>query len=664
MDFSPLSDFNQIPGTFPDSQSDSGSPSILDLDLEFNNLDAGFGITNSASSPIELTGKDLQRFKYRADQMISNSRIKMSVIHEEAKRDREWALAIPRTPKYEGGPDVTMPIVAGKVQGLSSHMRDAIEQRPLASFTSEGIGVSAEKATVIAPLCESYLEREINRTNSREIIASAMPKEVAEVGTSLVELSITEIGGEVYIQLGNIIRIENFYSDRINVDTLAETSCWYEFKERHYELENAAELGIYDREAVDTIASSSSSAKLSQEEVRLEFTEGDTFAGENSLRDLIRGFMRFRPDGSKETYLYEFVRGSDNTEYLSIRRTKFTMAFDAPPIGIARIGKRAGTLFGRGLGRRLEAQQKMADKYINNHLAATDFMGSPPYLYRANSAIGNAIERTNKKGLLPGQAIPNIGSPNVRDIEILQMFNPGSGFNLQNVDIATRFSDVSTFAEAAVGSDSGSSRKTLGQFQIEVHNGTLRLRSDLSDFAYDMAIILKMYWASIVAFKIIPSGVVEIEEGGKLISATDIEADELSVSIARILNPLTSTGRLDMETASAFQAEYQSLLTSGMIPGVRRPDLSISLSGTRVIADKVSELQLQFQLLPTAIQLFEGARQDSVINYWLRSLVIAAGFKDVDKRVPKDPNTIVDPNTRSQLLAPYIQMLQTSSNMI
>jgi hypothetical protein len=664
MDFSPVPDFNQISGGFLDSQSDSGASSILDLDLEFNNLDTAFGLVSTQSQPIELTGKDLQRFKYRADQMISNSRMKMRTIHEEAKKDREWALAIPKTPKYEGGPDITMPIIAGKDQGLAAHMRDAIEQRPLASITPAGIGLSDESATNIAPLCEAYLEREINRTNSREIVASAMPKEVAEVGTSLVELSLTEIGGETYIQLGNIIRIENFYCDRINVDTLAETSCWYEYKERHYELEDAAELGIYDRDAIDVMASASSNAKLSQEEENLNFNEGDTFAEENSLRDLIRGFMRFRPDGEKETYLYEFVRGSDNMEYLSIRRTKFTMAFNAPPIGIARIGKRAGTLFGRGLGRRLEAQQKMADKYINNHLAATDFMGSPPYLYRANSAIGNAIERTSKRGLLPGQAIPTIGMPNVRDIEPLQLFNSGSGFNLQNVDIATRFSDVSTFAEAAIGSDSGSSRKTLGQFQIEVQNGTLRLRSDLSDFAYDMAIILKMYWASVVAFKIIPSGVVEIEDGGKLIAVDDIDADELSVAIARILNPLTSTGRLDMETASKFQAEYNSMLTNGMIPGVRRPDMSISLSGTRVIADKVSELQLQFQLLPTAVQLFEGARQDSVINYWLRSLVIAAGFKDVDKRVPADPNATVDPATRSQLLAPYMQMLQTSSNMI
>jgi hypothetical protein len=571
---------------------------------------------------------------------------------------------LPKTPSYEGGPDITSPLSANKVDGLSAHIRDAVEQRPLAAFSAEGVGKTAEEASMIAPMCEAYMEREINQSGSRELLASDMAKEAAQVGTAIAEISVTEIGDEMFVQFGKVIRLENFYVDRIFARNLKDVFCFYEFKERHYNLQDMADYGIYDSDAVKSLTQipSSSNDAISSEEETYLFNESSSFSEENSLRTLIKGYFRFRPKGESKALIYEFVMDDGTKTYLSIRRNPFSAAFDAPPLTLFRIGKQAGYLFGTGIVRRLANEQKIADKYLNNHLALTDIQSTPPYLYRANSAFGNALERSGKRGIFPGQAIPVMGQPNVRDVEMLQL-TPGTGNNLQNVEIANRFADMATFPEGAIGSDS-SGRKTLGQFQIEVQNGTLRLRADMADFAYDAAMALRMYWASIVAFKIDPGGIVEIYEGGKLLASEPISPENMSKYVAEAVRPLASTGQVDESTLVSFQSYFNDLLTNGGVPGVKRNDLTISLSGTRVIADKVAELQLQFQLLPTALQLFEYAKQDSYANYWLRSIITSSGFKDVDKRVPADPGATVDEAKRAQLALPYQQLLATSSNLV
>ena len=89
---------------------------------------------------------------------------------------------------------------------------------------------------------------------------------------------------------------------------------------------------------------------------------------------------------------------------------------------------------------------------------------------------------------------------------------------------------------------------------------------------------------------------------------------------------------------------------------------TISLAGTKIIADKMGEVQMLIQLTPFLMNLMEGARQDSYYNYHLRSIVRAMGFNDIEKRVPPDPGQfITDPNQRAALNDQMNQVMSTMS---
>jgi hypothetical protein len=610
-------------------------------------LDAEF---QSVERPIELEGEDLQRFIFRFRRNFENSKSRMHTIHTRAKRDREIYRMLPREPEYEGGPDITTPLSANKADGVFAHIRDAIEQRPLATFSAEGVGKAAEEATAVAPVCAAYLEREINRSGSREKLAVDMARESVQVGTSFATLGVAEYPDEQFVQVSEIIRLENVFVDRVNVTHLRDTFFAYEYKERLYNLEEQAEMGLLDEAGIDKLrAWVSSSGALIQEEELYDFSDATAFAEENTIHTLVKGYMRFRPSGERKAKLFECVYHTPSFTILALRENPARHAFDAPPIIMHRIGKQAGYLFGRGIMERLRAEQKMADAAINNHLAMSNLAANPPVLYRKNSPFGQALAHNGRGGMYPGMLIPTLNTPEQGDVKTLDF--KYNGLNLTDMQIAFGFADQATYTEEAIGSSSDP-RKTLGQFQTEVNRGTMRVRIDVGDYAYDAATSLRMYWAMMVAYKIDREGVVEIEEDGKLLGAFEVEQAELEVAVAEQLYPMVASGEISHEEALAIADMHGKRLTNGRIPSARRNNLTISLTGTKVIADKVAELAMLERLTPYITTLIQAAAEDSYINYHMRSIIIAMGFRDVEKRIPADPGQIIeDENRRNALLA-------------
>ena len=149
---------------------DEFGPDILDV--SFRAVPSGL--------PIQLTGEERRKFEFRFRTALENAMTKMATIHREAEHDRNVYRMMPRAQAYEGQPNVTMPISANKADGVLAHLRDALEQRPPVSFTPEGVGKGANLAAQTAPLCEALMEREINRSGSREIIMSDLPREAVE----------------------------------------------------------------------------------------------------------------------------------------------------------------------------------------------------------------------------------------------------------------------------------------------------------------------------------------------------------------------------------------------------------------------------------------------------------------------------------------------------
>lgn len=631
------------------------------LGLDFGGLDMDFSPeaeTPPPSAAVELVGEDFRRFLYRFRVSLANAKVQMKQIHAEAEKDRKVYRTIPRKPLYEGGPDITTPLTADFVDGLRAHIKDAIEQRPMVAFTPEGMGRTAEEATEVAPVYEAYLEREINRSGSRQKLANDMPDEAIIVGTAITKLGLSQHGDEVFTQVSRLIRLENFFVDRVTVDDLRDVFCAYRYKERFYNLEDEARRGLLDPTAVEGLRSRYSSTEDEvPEEREKEFVEDAAYQEENALHTLYCGYMKFRPQGSGESILFECVYHEDTQTILAVRSNPAADAFNAPPLDLVRVGKQPGYLFGRGVARRLEAEQKIADRGVNNHLAMNDMAASPPVQYNVNNPI--AAKLAQSRVLEPNMWIPTYGPPDKQDIHPITI--PHNGLSIGEYELALSMAQRQTYTDESIG-QSSSTRKTLGQFRTEVAKGTLKLRLDLADIAYDMSAMLMKMWAMVVAYKIEPHGIVMVEPMGKLLASYEIDPREVQAGIIEIGSQMLMSGELTLDDAVELDERWRSMLTDGRIPSAKRHDLVLSLAGTKIIADKIGELETELQLLPIMLNLIQGAAVDTYINHWGRSILRKAGLKDIEKRWPADPGEVLeDPGQRFALLQSLNQVVTTNS---
>jgi hypothetical protein len=316
-------------------------------------------------------------------------------------------------------------------------------------------------------------------------------------------------------------------------------------------------------------------------------------------------------------------------------------------------------LFGRGIMTRLESEQEISDNAINTHIAVNNVAAGPPVLYNANNPIAQKLAENHL--LAPGMWIPNYGPPDQRDIMPLQMPNPG--YALQDYGLAQGMAERRTYTDQALG-NSDSARKTLGQFRAEMAKGTLKLNVDLGHLSYDVSNdLLKKMWAMVVAYKIVPKGIVMVEPMGKLLAADEIDGQELQVRMVEVAMAYAQSGQMSAEEAVELEQKFNSMLTSEAIPSVRREDITISLHGSQVITDILAELDTEIQILGIIFNLLEAAKQDTFINYWGRSIITKAGFKDLDKRWPQDPGIEANGEDRQKLLQGFNELMQRSSTI-
>jgi len=650
---------NVAPGTAEDFDlssflSDLEAPSLFEEPFGT----AGFAPEGDA--PITLDGEDLQRFVFRLSQSLSAARGQMETIHENARNDRRVYRVMERAQDYEGQPNVTTPISSNKADGVLAQFANATEQRPMVAFSPEGVGAPAEAAARVAPLCAAYMEREINRGGSRERLARDTTKEALVIGTCIAKLGMVQYpSGEWFAQVSDIIPLERFYVDRMRVGNLKHVFSAYEDRVPYYQLQEQADAGLLDREAVEKLRAFYGGTEPSEAEREAEFYEQqNAFREETNVHSVYQCYMRFRPLGSTKAELYEALWHDDARVLLSVRPNSVAAAFDHPPLALVRVGKEANNLFGRGVIRRLAPIQRMADNAVNNHLAVNNLAASPPFQYKLNSPFGALMKERAR--LVPGMGIPTLGTPDRGDVAILQFNNPG--LSLQDISVAQSFADKATYTEEAIGT--ASQRKTLGQFRVEVERGTNRVRLDLGDYAYDMSGLLTMMWSMMLAFKVVPAGVVEVEEGGKFLGARAIDQQEITDLMDRAIMPMFGRGELTTDDIMEFEEEFSKRLTDNTVPSARRSDLTISLAGTKIIADKATELEMLGELTPYILQGLELAKQDTYFWYHLRSIMEAMGFKDIDKRLPPDPGVVVDGEERQALAQPLADTITHSSNMV
>lgn len=633
-----------------------------DPSLTLPNIPLEFGFEDEPDvrqGAIVLSGEDLQRFSFRFQSALERSMQKMHIIHENARRDRKTYQTIPKEPAYEGGPDATASVSSDRTDGLIAYLTSSIEKRPFISFTAEGVGKQAEVATQVAPLYEAYMEREINGSGAREILASFIPKELAEVGTAIVKLGMAERNGEMFVQPAELIRLENFFVDRISTSNLRDVFCAYRYRERRYNLDAQAERGLLDREAVDSLTGwSSGGTAHNEEEKEVQFDQTSIFEDENTLHELFVGYMHFRPKGENEAKLYECVWHRGASTVLALRDNPVGEAFDESPLQLVRIGKESNALFGRGIPRRLETEQKIADNAVNTHLARNDISAAPPVQYNINNPIAAALAENGR--LQPNMWIPTYGPPDKGDIAPVIIPNPGLA--LQDYGLAQEMASRRTYTDQALGQTT-TTRKTLGQFRVEMQKGTIKLNVDLTDLAYDMAELAMKMWAMITEYKIKAEGIVTIGQSGKALAYDEISAREWQGRLVHDGLIMLQQGQASIEDVIELDVMAQAMMTDGIIPSARRTDITPSLTGTSVFTDVLAELNTELEILPVILNLIDAARQDSYINYIGRQIITKAGFKDVARRWPDDPAQLMEAEARQQALMPLNELLRSRSTV-
>lgn len=608
---------------------------------------------SSEGRPIQLDGEDLRTFMFRFRAMLENAITNMATIHRDAERDRKVYMMLPREQEYDGQPNLVSPVTANKTDGVIAHIRDAVEQTPMVAVSAMGVGRPAEDAAEVSPLLEAWLERELNTSGSREVITSDAVREAAQVGSVLMVLGVSvHETGEPFVQI-EPVQLEDVFVDDLNARSVDEVGLAYRKRYRMYELDEMARGGYLDQEAVEKIRKMLSDRERSTPDEKDKGFNPDTgLQVDMSQRTVYVGYMRYRPMGAPSSMLYQCIYHRSSQTPLALRQAPFSDAFDGPNCELVRVGKLAKSIFGRGIPRRLAAVQEMADNAINNHLAVNNLAANPPYQYRANSPFGRYIERNGRFGIRAGVGIPTMGQPDKGDVAPLQFDN--NGLNLNDVSVANQFASQATYTEEAIGANSAG-RKTLGQFQVEVHKGTIRLRQDLADFSYDMSRLLTKYYAMMCAYKLKPQGIIEVEPGGKLLAAKTVEREEARQVVMDALAPMLIGQMLQPQDFALVEEEIQEMLTHGRIPSGVRPDMGISLSGTKIIADKISELEMlmQFGAFIMTPGMMEVLAQDEYINYHVRSIGNTMGFRDMAKRIPPMPNSQMATQDRNAALQPF-----------
>ena len=610
---------------------------------------------------IALRGDDLERFKWRFQEAFRRAQGVMRKIHDDTRLYREICAMLPLVPAYEGGPNVRTPLTANKTEGVIAHMRDAVEQNTIFSVTSQASGSASVTASFAVPLVESLLEREINSSGSREKLVGDSIKEAARVGTAIARLSVARVGDEVFQQVSDLIPLERFYVDRVEVTNLNHVTCFYSFEERLYNLEDWAERGMIDADALDAVRPMLGGALTPSVDAESDeaFVSSSVFEEENQLVELVRGYMRFRGEGGKSE-LYECLMTRNTMDVLAVRLNPFSRAFDKPPILLWRVGKKPKYLFGVGMAERLHPQQLIADNAINTHIALNNLAASPPFVYSAKGPFGQIMSSMGASGIVPGMGIPVDGTPSDPGFQQLDIVN--RGYAVQDYGLAQDMASQATFSEESLGSPSGNPRKTYGQFSIEAQKGTIRLRSDLNDFAYDAAENGEMLLAALLAFKLQPAGVMEVSPGGKLISFDELSVREWLQRLQELVGEMQAAGEV-ADGGVLLNAWAEDRLTSGTIPFARRGDLKISLRGTRIIADKLGELDsLMNVALPLLTSFTDAARVDVFANRFMRQVFRAANVENPDLLVPPEPSGAIEGmEARRELMAPMVSLLETQS---
>jgi hypothetical protein len=604
---------------------------------------------------IALSQEDEARILYYCENALNQADQAMSVAKAEAAKDRGLYKLIDRTPAYDGAPAITTPLTREKVDGLLSHIVEAIDLEPLFSLRAE-----TQKDMKGAAVGQQYLNREIKFGDNRRSIVIGCTREAAQVGTAFPWISFTTSqDGELFQQI-EVVRLENMYVYPLDgVNTLQHCFVGRRQKEPYHLVESKARAGLLSLERVERLKNTYSSPKPITDTAENSGGEPANFGPEAELHPIeyYEMYIRFAPKG-EPSQLFNVVFDRMQKQILRCVINPFHLAFDSPPVQNLRFMSEESYVLGMSLPRVLRGLQEMKDNSANARIAYNGIAASPPFLYnQQNRKLSQALQQ----GLIPGLGIPNDGPPKNEDVKVLQFPHPNLTF--EDMQIADAWADQATFNDEAASGVTGSTRQTAYEYGAKLQIGTQKLRLSLRDYASDAARLGEMIRANQVAYKIRPRGIVDVSnssEMGKHLAYQDIPKEQLYAEIGMAVQILTLQGEMADFDLMQFMREMGSYITEDGIPGAANPNLSVELTGKKVISDRISESQM-YESFAMYLNLLPFASQDHRVWHFLKRVAETKGMFDWKELIGDDPAIYMEAEKLAQTLGGFQQIIERST---
>jgi hypothetical protein len=596
-----------------------------------------------SEKPVMFSGYELERLKSRLSNLITNCETQMQKIWTKARVSRKYYEVLKKDLlPYDNAPDLTLPITRSHSDGILAHIIEALDLKELYRFQP----LTAD-AIPITSIYDMHLEHELSFSRNRQTLVTDTLMNSVITGTGIPYITFAEDeNGEIHMLLKQI-EIENFFTDRINVDTFTNSVVGRTFKLPLYQLEQMAIENKVDKYMIEKVKSFNGDNKMTLAETNNQFNE-DFNREDDKIINLHEVYLRYQPLGVSGQPDYIRVIYHKPTRCVGwANMSEFREVFNAPPYGNIRLLRQPNAVFGTGIPDLARSIQEFGDDSFNAHIESQRFQNNPVILYNSNSPIKNALEGN----LVPGLRLSQIGAVDVkRDIGILDL--PKSTA-LTDVQLATSLADSFIISDGVLGG--GGSRQTRSEFSARLNLGTVKLRLNLRSAAEDLVSFGELLWGTYNHFVIKQKGVQSVfgdSSSSKLLSYNEVPQEQITSSILELA--LAETQQRAMETQQqgldmAFLIDtyikiYQSIepmLTNGGIPSSRRNDIKMSLSGNTIIANQIAESEVYKELAPF-MQLIPAASQD--IRWWnyLRRVFETSNIKDWEVLIGKEPQAMMD----------------------
>lgn len=514
---------------------------------------------HSPESPLQLEGDDLKQLQLLVEELLSSATSGRKELDERVAQWRRYHNLDKRTKvPWEGAPNVTTPFVRQKTDGMEAHLIAAINLDPM--FSAKPYSAEAEKVQIAF---ETAMERELDRTNSRPEIFSAIHDAVV-TGTGHLKHVVLDDGQGGWVCPDRYVRFEDLYVWPTGTHRRHQLSYFERYYKSFWEISEDAGLGVYDEEAIEKLRAEPGVESISNNQ-------------DNTVHELWQCYIRFRAD----LWVIDYHRLSQTI--LAAYPYPYSRFFNYAPYTPIYTKRDPGSYYGRSIPSVLESLQEVSDAAFNNELASAQFKMRPLGMVRRNSAIARKLKETG--GVIPG-GFYEVDGPLDEAIKVLD-FN-ANPFNYQMLMLIGQMAEDATFSDMIVpGDPTGGKRVTATWARLSSSVASMKLRMHLITLQECLAQHADDKWRLIYHYVVKPKGIYEI------------------------VGP-QSTIRLASESVTLSDGTF--------IPGAMRDDIQWIVKGGDTVPDKdirLSKLLELIQLMP----MIQQAQVSRPVWFILRNIL-------------------------------------------